>query len=342
MRASAQQSGGLELTWRAPSGCPSREVVRDRVRALVGPSVDNASRLHAEGEITRTNGKYRLSLRVRVREAAADTERVIESDSCADLAGAAAVALGLLMRSEVESQHKATQENTAPDSGQNAANASTQDNATTSKPSAPDNTNPAPAPVPAPVPVPVPDEDKPSDATHVSDGGGARLLLRAPLFGVDVGPLPKPSATLGLAAGVRFDAFALTLGARAAFNQTAWADDTIAYGANIGRATAELRGCYGVRSERFELSPCLLFALDRISARGVGDAVISESQSVAALAAGVGVVGGIRLNPAWALVVLLGGQLELTRARIVADGLSEITQLAPFAFAASTGVEWSP
>jgi hypothetical protein len=311
--------------------------VRDRVRALVGPSVDNASRLHAEGEITRTNGKYRLSLRVRVREAGADTERVIESDSCADLAGAAAVALGLLMRSEVESQSKATQENTAPDSGQNAANESTQDNATTNKPSAPDNTSPAPVPVPVPVP-----DDKPSDTTDVSDGGGARLLLRAPLFGVDVGPLPKPSATLGLAAGVRFDAFELTLGARAAFNQTAWADDTIAYGANIGRATAELRGCYGVRSERFEFSPCLLFALDRISARGVGDAVISESQSVAALAAGVGVVGGVRLNPAWALVVLLGGQLELTRARIVADGLSEITQLSAFAFAASTGVEWSP
>lgn len=332
-RALAEERGGLELRWDAPVGCPSREVVRERVRALVGPSIDNASRLHAEGEITRSNGRFRLSLRV--REDGANTERVIESDSCADLAGAAAVALGLLMRGQVESQTKTTEENKPPDAGQGSSGAGSTPESTTSTPPAKEE------PKPPPQPPSSSEEDRHAEPSS-NDSSRTLLLLRAPLVGVDVGPLPKPSATFGLAAGLRLESFDLTLGARIGLNQTAWANDTISYGADIGRAAAELRGCYRARSRPLAVSPCLLFSVDRITARGVGDAVISQSNSVFALASGLGLVGSARLNEGWALVALLGGQVELTRAHLVAGGLGEIRQLSAFAFAASAGVEWNP
>src|SRR6187399_1897247 len=94
--ASGQSRSGLDLKWKAPAGCPTGEVVRARVRSLVGASVDDASRLRAEGEIAHNKRHYRLTLSV--RDGDANTQRVIDSESCSDLAGAAAVTLGLLMR----------------------------------------------------------------------------------------------------------------------------------------------------------------------------------------------------------------------------------------------------
>jgi hypothetical protein len=141
---------------------------------------------------------------------------------------------------------------------------------------------------------------------------------------------------------VRFDAFEATVGARLGSSQTIWKGGTPTYGAKVGRATGELRGCYAFSSKHFRVAPCLLLAVDRLTAQGVGEQTVSETSHAAAFAAGVGAVGSLLLGNSWAIVVHVGGQTELSRSRIVIEGLGQVTQLSPFAFAASAGVEWSP
>jgi hypothetical protein len=89
----------LELTWHAPSGCPKREDVRNRIRTLAGSILDRAEKLSAEGRITRVAGRFKLELSV--REGAEVRMRVITATSCAPLAGAAAVTLAILLGVDV-------------------------------------------------------------------------------------------------------------------------------------------------------------------------------------------------------------------------------------------------
>jgi hypothetical protein len=96
-----------------------------------------------------------------------------------------------------------------------------------------------------------------------------------------------------------------------------------------------------VRWQRFAAGPCLLAVLDRVTARGVGDQVSSHTRHAAVFAAGAGAIARWQSRPSFALILLLGAQLQLSRPRIVLDGLGEVDQLAPLAFSASTGLEWS-
>src|SRR6185436_12485578 len=70
----------------------------ERIRAIAGSLTQRESRLRADGTITKEDGHFHLRLVVRDGELVG--ERNIVTDSCEDLAGAAAVALGLLLRSE--------------------------------------------------------------------------------------------------------------------------------------------------------------------------------------------------------------------------------------------------
>jgi len=86
----------IDLRWEAPTGCPRESEVRGRIRKLLGSRRPDV-RLRAEGTIVRTGGRFRLELVVRVDDLV--ESRTIESSSCEDLAGAAAVELGLLIHS---------------------------------------------------------------------------------------------------------------------------------------------------------------------------------------------------------------------------------------------------
>src|SRR6185295_6374301 len=94
----ARAQSQLDLSWDAPAGCPQADAVRSRIRELAGDALRSASHLSAAGRVVKVGERYRLTLSV--RETNGPRERTMESDSCADLAGAAAVALGLLLKSE--------------------------------------------------------------------------------------------------------------------------------------------------------------------------------------------------------------------------------------------------
>jgi hypothetical protein len=94
--AMAEPPPSLDIRWDAPPGCPQETDVRDRLQRLLG-SGRHSSQLRAEGTITRIDRRFRLDLVVRVRDLVGT--RSIESNACEDLAGAAAVELGLLIHS---------------------------------------------------------------------------------------------------------------------------------------------------------------------------------------------------------------------------------------------------
>jgi hypothetical protein len=85
----------VELDWEAPPECPQKAAVQQKLRSLAGEAWHTTERVSAEGRIERIDKRYRLTLSV--RDGAAVKERTIDSDSCVDLGGAAAVTLGLLL-----------------------------------------------------------------------------------------------------------------------------------------------------------------------------------------------------------------------------------------------------
>jgi hypothetical protein len=101
VRAEAQPVAGVEVRWVAPAACPGADDVRARVRRLLGTDTVEASpddRLIAEGTVVAIGRRYRLSLTVRPENGPASAARVFDSESCENLAGAAAVTLALLAR----------------------------------------------------------------------------------------------------------------------------------------------------------------------------------------------------------------------------------------------------
>lgn len=343
---------GFELAWQAPAGCPQREVIYERIRALLGASADKAIGVRARGKIARRNGRYRLTLTVDRGGSAG--ERAIESDSCGDLAGAAAVALVLLIGVEVESPattegkgatggHAAapsTEVPTSPDAATSAKSRASADQQTAATPATPSPASPKQPSPPHEQPFPSsPEVAAPAAGEEVSTSW--RAVLLAPLLGVDLGPLPVPRPTLGFAFGLRGRPWQFTLGARLSLGQTVHSSGTPAYTAELGRSTAELRGCYAVHWKQFDVAPCLLATLDRLTARGAGQGVSSQTRHAAVFAAGAGAVARWEALRSVALIVSLGAQLQASRPHIVIDGVGEIDQLAPFAVTVSAGPEWS-
>ncbi|MGC4090003.1 MAG: hypothetical protein QM756_19365 [Polyangiaceae bacterium] len=343
--AQAQSPTGLDLEWDAPSGCPSREAVLKRLRSIVGASVEQGRPLQAQGRIERNGTRFRLTLRL--REGDADTVRVIESNACAELGGAAAVTLGLVMRDGISAGVPAPNgtnngSSSSSDTGTPATLSSSADGTTTpNKPEPKPDTKVEP-PKPEKTAPPADNPPKPPEPTAApTEAAATHFVLQIPLLGVDVGPLPKPSPTFGLAAIVRHGAWDFGAGARLALAQTIMVDKTPAYGAEVSRLALELRVCRALGLGRFDLAPCVFGAAERLSAQGVGAEVIANTGHQLGLGAGASALARLRLGRSVALVASAGGQVELTRPHAVIEGLGEVTQVAPFALVVNGGLEWA-
>ena len=95
-RAAAEPQRSVDLRWEAPPGCPQESDVHSRIQKILG-SGRHDSPLRAEGTITRIDGRFHLELVVHIGDVAGT--RSLASKSCEDLAGAAAVEIGLLVHS---------------------------------------------------------------------------------------------------------------------------------------------------------------------------------------------------------------------------------------------------
>ena len=301
----------------------------DRIRALAGPSFDKTENLSAEGRITPANGRFYLTLLV--RDGRDVRKRAIASDSCADLAGAAAITLALLLGIEVNTAGSPPQE-APPKAGASGAGGQSGSNERRSEDRGVRSDARG-------------EESAERDPGRTASSAPRRwnLLLRAPILVADVGPLPNPSAGAGLGVGVRYDSWRLLLTGHVYLGQTVHATDAggeFGAGADLHRMTGQLSLCHGWRSSAFEIAPCLGLALEHVTAQGFGQGVSPESQRALWAAPSAGAVAHWYPLKSLAFFAGVTGYLELSRPRLVIEGLGEVQQLSPVAAGAVIGVEW--
>ena len=317
--ALAQPLAGPELSWQAPAGCPQVAEVRARIEAIAGSAVTKETRLQAQARVTRADGRFHL--RLLLRDGELTGERNITSDSCEDLAGATAVALGLMLRSE----------------------APLTENALRGARDAPDS-DAASNPLPPASSSAEPESDEASSWSPSSSspsGRRWRAIVRAPAIVGELGPLPDPSLGFSLGVGGRYDDWRFLLSAQLWLTQTVRGTDLPDHGARLGRQAAGVTVGRGFRVGRGELAPCVTLALERITARGTGTGVTATDAQAVWLGIGAGVQGSLELAPALAIFADVGGRIETARPLIAIDGLGNVRQLGPVALDAALGLEWS-
>jgi hypothetical protein len=326
----------LELRWNAPASCPSRNEVVERIEKLAGSAIDQTAGLSLEGNIEQVGGRYRLTLLVRsdgdVRK------RVIDSENCADLAGAAAVTVALLLGVDMSSIEQATDGGQGGTSGVAGAGAgaSGQAGSNENAPDARKQAEATPKP-PASQETPVP----PPEVTSPPNGSGVAAILRVPIAAADLGPMPRPAFGVGLGAGMRYDAWRIIVAGRLSLKQTIDAPDSGgAFGAELQRMTGDLTFCHGFRYDRFEVAPCAGISLEYLTARGFGEDVIPSSERAFWPAPSAGGVAHWYALESLAIFFGVTGYIEVSRPRIVIDGLGEVARLAPAAIGATFGAEW--
>jgi hypothetical protein len=332
----AEPQPPIDIRWEAPPGCPQESDVRDRIQKLLGSSRHD-SQLRAEGTITRIDKRFRLNLVVRAGDLVGT--RSIESNSCEDLAGAAAVELGLLSHAaEVAGRPNptGTQLPTLPPVSGPEPSGSRSDG-TNGHP--PQGTNAASPAQRAPIDAKVESEAKEPPPAMESPRRG-RVLVQAPLLALGVGPLPRTTTGGGLALGLEYAKWQWQLKAISWQRQSVPAPDFPGYGADVARIAADFWACRELRSAWVGFSPCLTAGMERVSASGTGRNIASSTQHAIGMTAGAGVQGRLYLASWIRLLAAVGGQVELTRPQISIKGLGSVYQFAPAALTVALGLEW--
>jgi hypothetical protein len=322
----------VDLQWIAPAECPREETVREKIRSLAGVSLEELDRLSAEGEITRVDGRYRLKLRVRLGSEV--REREIDSEVCADLAGAAAVTLGLLLKSATP-EAQGTGGDGAPGGTGGASSAPGGAGAAA-------GTTPAAKPGAAAPTRPENDPRRPDAPREPRAADRARLgiVLRAPVAALDVGPLPQPGFDLGGGGGLEYAGWQLVLSGRFGPSQRIARASLGGSGATVRRLAAEASVCRGFRGGALELAPCLVVALEHVTTSGFGRYVVPRSRQAAWVAPGAGVLARLHAFESLSLVAGATGYVHVSRPQLVITDVGEVDRLAPVALRVLLGTDW--
>jgi hypothetical protein len=317
----------LDLSWQAPPGCPQESAVREQLRALVPSAMLENGRLKAEGTITRIDKRYRLRLVLHLGDISG--ERSIDSDSCSDLAGAAAVALGLLLQS-------ATQTTDKPGTAAGTSTPGTNDSHDSSSANAPPSaTAPPTSTSTATDPDTNPSTNPPTDGTPRS----WRVFI-APQLAVDLGPMPKPSVGVAVTAGLSVQQWRLIASFAFPQHQELLLAGASGAGAKLQHVAAEVWFCRAWRSDSLELAPCLLLGWERLQATGNGPGVEAWSEQASWVSGGVAAVGRWYVADWFAFAASVGAKVEGARPTISIEGLGDQGRLDPAAFSFRTGPVW--
>jgi len=347
--AMAEPQPSIDIRWEAPPDCPQESDVRDRIQKLLG-SGRHDSHLRAEGTITRIDRRFRLDLVVRVRDFVGT--RSIESSSCEDLAGAAAVELGLLIHS-TEAALEPSRPGTPPQElspVRGSEPSSSRSDGTDVHPSqGTSDTSPtvgAPNGGKSPSKTEAESEEREQPPSMESQRAW-HALVQAPILELGVGPLPQPARGIGLSLGLEYASWQLQLKGISWQRQNVPAPGKPGYGADVDRVGTAFWGCRELRSSWFGLSPCVTVGVERVSATGTGLATERTQQAFGATL-GAGAQGRVYLASWLRLLMAVGGQIELSRPQISIDGVGapytserfEMFRFAPAALSVAVGVEW--
>ena len=312
----AKAAQPLDLSWQAPPGCPQESAVREQIRALVPSAMLESGSVKAEGTITRVDKRFRLNLVLHLGDVSG--ERSIDSDSCSDLAGAAAVALGLLLQSA-----------TQPPTGQPGSTAGAPGDGSSPPGTAGKPPNRAPGPTTLPAPPTL--ENRHPRPWHV---------FVTPQFAADWGPLPKPTVGLALAAGLSVQSWRFSAIFDLPQHQQLLLPGASGAGAELQHLAFEGWTCRAWRSVSLELSPCLLVGWERLKASGSGPGVTSRAVRASWVSVGAAAVGRWYVADWFAFAASVGAKVEGARPTIRIDGLEGYGRLEPLDFTLRIGPMW--
>ena len=300
----------LELHWRAPEGCPQEPSVSFRVQQLTGMKRLKVGLVFADGTVIQTDdGRFHLTLLTHVGELVG--ERNIESKSCEQLAGAAAVALSLLLQSGDPNGTPANDASSTGTSERQDASTRAGDAGSTST------------------------REGENDSTR-----GLHARLQLPLLALGIGPLSRPSFGLALGGGVSYRDWGFSLQLVKWLRQDLFASEFPGYGADVERATASVAACRAFRRDVFEIAPCLVMSVEHLSASGFGERVLAHEQSATLFSLGAGAQARVYFTDWFALTATVAGQAETSRPQISIAGVGDIERLGPAAFTVLVGSEW--
>lgn len=296
----AQPSTLLELSWEAPPHCPQRVDVERQLRLLLGDAARNVQQptVRARGVVVPKDERFELTLLI--TEGNSTGQRVIASDDCSNLDRAAAIVLGLLLRQR-----------------QGLVTGSASQDATGSVVTPPS--------VP---PLGAPGEEKPAAAPDAETAPKRtwRPFLRLPVLAVDVWTLPKANLGIGLAVGLRHAHWQGSIAGMLWKQQTKEDSSGLAYEATFRRQSLEAWTCRGWSSRGFEAAPCLMLALDHLSARASGDRLKAQQREAFPISVGTGLVGYWHLGQWGSLVVGATGRVMTSRPEFLVKGLIDNEQ----------------
>ena len=344
--ASAQSAAPIELKWSAREGCPDADSVLARVRKIAGTTRATPHTLRADATITKpSDGLFRLRLAIQYGNLAA--VRSIEGKSCKDLAGAAAVALALLLSSEEPLSERDLAGTTPTTTGE----PTTTGGVATAAIASVDGQQPPLTPQ-----KPATQPQAPKTATSTLSSANAepvrrwKALLVAPLGALAFGPMKQTSLGLGLAAGLSFDRW------RFLAEGKLWASqhETISnlgddYDIALNRFTVGARACRSVFGSGFELAPCMLMSVNHLSVDGSGPNLASGNETATWAAVGIGAQARLLITSWLGLVAALDGELQLSRPEVSVSPRGAgsllpkrvpVERLAPAAATLTVGSQW--
>lgn len=366
----AQPVPEIDLRWSAPARCPSAANVRERIRHLLGAAAESRlERIVADVEVVETGSRYRLTLNLLANGAPLGRPRLFDSESCDSLAGAAAVTVAMLVRSDARESSASSstvgglgpRKSVEPNSASSSTSASSSGSVSSSTFTAPaptvatsrtaqgapsvaqERTSGTSSPTqPAPLKADAASARTVPEAVTAAAPSGQQEpswqpLLHAPLLGLDAGVLPSWSYGLGAGLGIRNGRFDVVLDGRISLPQSATLGD---YASRFDRRSVSVTGCYEWRSGPIGLAPCLSLSVDDVTARGDGPYVTSSADSVAWVSAGVAARARWSLGTHMALFVSPGLVVAVARPTFIVDGFGQVYQVPSLAFATSFGCEW--
>lgn len=288
------------------------------MRRMLGSSWSKLGPLRASGVVARRSSGFELRLSI---EEGRGGERQVVAARCEELGGVAAVALVLLLTS---SSHTEGADDSSGErrSGEQGSSPPTESASAAPQPNA---------------------EAANADAVYAdaepTRAGRFRWLLDAPLFGLGLGPLPRPYPVIALGLGAQRGIVSLRLVGQWGLAQEIPAS-AAGYGVEARRASIGAWGCVDLSQSPISVSPCLQASLTHVFARGYGPSLRSASRTDTSAALGAGLLVRWRLRDRLALLLGAGAQVELSRPLLVLEPLGTVQQLAPFSGTLILGPEW--
>ncbi|AKV02621.1 hypothetical protein AKJ09_09284 [Labilithrix luteola] len=246
-RSAGAEPPSLDLTWNAPSECPSRTWLESAVTRLVTRPPEQT--LAVTGNVRESAGRWTVELEF---QGAATGKRTLSAANCGSLSRGAAVLVALTIDPQ-------------------AATVAPADLPTTEPP--PPVTDGPPPPPPPPAPRPEPPQARELESSTPARTEPSRRELAALVFlGASAGrallPGIAPSAVVG--AGLVWRALRVDLSAEITSSTSTSLDSRPQVGADLSLVSLALRPCVGKNTGWLAIHGCVGVRGVRISGEGTG------------------------------------------------------------------------